>query len=66
MEEIDIWRSAALLLRQHGENADPHACRHMHVMIERGDPKEEAVWKHIMKAIAVLQRRAPGSPDQVH
>jgi hypothetical protein len=38
LEEIDIWRSAALLVRQHGEDADLHACRHMDAMIGRGEP----------------------------
>jgi hypothetical protein len=59
MEEIDIWRSAALLVRQHGEDADLHAARHMDAMIERGDPQGEAVWRRIMRPVTELQTTAP-------
>jgi hypothetical protein len=59
MEEIDIWRTAALLVKKHGEDADLHAAPHMDAMIARGDPAGEAVWRSIMRAIKVLQTTAP-------
>ena len=58
MEEIDIWRSAALLLRQHGKDADLQACHHMNAMIERADFEGVAVWERIREAIKSLQRAA--------
>ena len=60
MEEIDIWRSAALLLKQHGKDAELQAERHMRAMITRGDPEGEAVWKPILQATEKL--RAMNSP----
>jgi hypothetical protein len=56
MEEIDIWRSATLLLKQCGGDADAHSARHVAAVIQRGDAEGEAVWERIMRAIRELQR----------
>jgi len=66
MEEIDIWRSAALLVRQHAADAELQAERHMQAMIERGDPQGVAVWKRILRAIADLRRDMDRDADQLH
>ena len=65
MEEIDIWRSAAELVRNYGEDAVLYAARYMHE-IERGDPKGETVWKHIIRAIEQLQTTAAEQSGSVH
>jgi hypothetical protein len=59
MEKIDIWRTAALLVQQHGEEADLEAACHMDSMIERGDPRGDAAWRDVMRAIEQLQRTSP-------
>ena len=66
MQEIDIWRSAALLVKQYGADADLQAARHMDAMIERGDPAGEAAWKRVRAAIAELRRNTPSAADQIH
>ena len=58
MDEIDIWRSAALIVRQYGEDADFHACLRIDKMIEHGDLQGESVWKRIRAAISWLQGKA--------
>ena len=55
MEEIDVWRSAALLIRQHGGAAEDRATQFMHAMVERGDPEGELVWKCVRAAVQVLR-----------
>ena len=66
MEEIDIWRSAALLIKQHGTDAEAMAARYAATMIARGDLQGEAVWKRVRDAIANLRRKSPLPSDKVH
>lgn len=57
MEEIDIWRSAKLLLDQHGERAPEIAARRISELTMQGDREGAAVWGSILAAIAVLRMR---------
>jgi len=62
MGEIDIWRSAALLLREHGDGAEREAERHMRAVIARTDAEGEAVWRRVLEAIATLRNTQPDAP----
>jgi hypothetical protein len=55
-EEIDIWRSAKLLLDKHGTDAELQAAQQIDAMIARGDSRGESAWKRILSAIKELQR----------
>ena len=46
--DVDIYRSAAVLIRQHGEGAALEAARRADAMLERGDLEGQAVWKRIL------------------
>ena len=59
MGKIDTWRTAALLVQKHGAEADLEAARHMDAMIERGNPRGEAVWRDVMRAIEQLEKTSP-------
>jgi hypothetical protein len=59
--DIDIWRAANLLLKQHGENAEIVAVQRADLMLERGDRDGRLVWLRIRRAIAELQT-APSGP----
>ena len=59
--DIDIWRAATLLMKQHGENAEIVAAQRADLMLERGDPEGRLVWLRIRRAIAELQA-APSGP----
>jgi hypothetical protein len=59
MDEKDIWRTAKLLINQHGDGAATHAA-----MLEQGDMEGQAVWKRILKAIEALTSSDPG--DAIH
>jgi hypothetical protein len=58
--DIDIWRAANLLIRQHGENADIVAAQRADLMLERGDPEGRLVWLRIRRAIVELQSTPTG------
>ncbi len=62
--EIDIWRSANLMVREHGEDAALEAAQRADTMLERGDMDGCAVWKRILKAIEELQREVPNSGER--
>jgi len=60
--DLDIWRSALLLVTQHGDDAVFVACGRIDAMIERGDPAGEGTWKRVLAAVRELRRpnREPG------
>ena len=41
--DIDIWRAANLIMKQHGENAEILAAQRADLMLERGDPEGRVV-----------------------
>jgi hypothetical protein len=49
--EIDIWRTANLLIQQHGNGAQWEAARLGDLAIENGDPEGERVWVEVLKAV---------------
>lgn len=61
MDEKDIWRSAKLLIDQHGADAATHAAIRADQMLRAGDMDGQAVWKCIMRAIEELQTAGPGT-----
>ena len=54
--ELDIYRSAALLIEKHGEDAVLEAAMRADAMLEKGDLDGQRVWKAIITAIEELQR----------
>ncbi len=64
--DIDIWRSAQLLVKRHSKDAPIHAAMKADAMLEAGDLDGLATWKRILKAIEELQRAEPTSGEVVH
>ncbi len=62
VSEIDIYRSAKLLVDQHGEDAGLEAAMRADTMFEKGAMAGAATWRRIVKAVEELQRqeRRPG------
>ena len=56
MDRIDIYRSAALLIQKHGEDAAIVAAVTADARLEKGDLDGLKVWKAIGRAIDELQR----------
>ncbi len=58
--DLDTWRAANLLIRQHGDDAELAAARRAELMLERGDLEGQTVWMRIRRAIVELQALATG------
>ena len=60
ISDLDIWRAANLLIRQHDDDAELAATRRADLMLERGDLEGQTVWKRIRRAIVELQAPPTG------
>ncbi len=49
--DLDIFRSANLLVKQHGENAPIEAAMRADAMLEAGDLDGYGVWRRILRAV---------------
>ncbi len=52
--DLDIYRSANLIVKQHGQDAPIHAAMRADAMLEKGDLDGYAVWKRVAKVAAEL------------
>ncbi len=64
--DLDIYRSANLLVKQHGENTPIEAATRADAMLEAGDLDGYAVWRRILRAVEGLQKTEPESGEAVH
>ncbi|MGF1629168.1 MAG: hypothetical protein ACFCUT_06825 [Kiloniellaceae bacterium] len=55
--DVDIYRAAAVLIRQHGEDAAIEAAGRADAMLEKGDLEGQSVWKRVLAAVKEMQRR---------
>ncbi len=62
VSDLDIYRSAKLLIDQHGEDASLEAAMRADAMLEKGPMAGAATWRRIIMAVDELQRqeRRPG------
>jgi len=66
MEERDIWRTAAFLIREHGEDARLVAARRASELHEQGDEPGTWVWIKIWRAIHTLNGEKPRKGEAVN
>ncbi len=64
--DLDIFRTANLLIQQHGQDAPVHAAMRADELLEAGDLGGYGVWKRIIKAVEELQRVEPRPGGKVH
>ena len=57
--DLDIYRSANLLVEQHGDDAPIEAAMQADAMLEAGDLDGYAVWKRILWAVGELDGTPP-------
>ncbi len=50
----DIYRTAPVLVKRHGEDAPIHAAMRADAMLEKGDLDGYAVWRRILWAVEEL------------
>ncbi len=63
---LDIYRTANVLIKQHGEDAPIEAAMRADAMLEKGDMDGYAVWKRILWAVEELQCAEPAPGARVH
>lgn len=57
---LDIYRTANVLVKQHGQDAPIHAARRADALLEAGDSEGCAVFKRVLQAVEEMQRAGPG------
>ncbi len=57
--DLDIYRTAHVLIREHGEDAALEAAQRADAMLEKGDLDGERVWLRILKATEELLYSRP-------
>ncbi len=64
--DLDIYRSAYVLIREHGKDAAIEAAVRADAMLEKGDLYGLAAWKRIVRAVGEIQRtkQAPSETTQ--
>ena len=66
MEEIDIWRTARVLMIQHGDGAGFAAAQRADALIAKNDYEGVAVWLRVVRAIEELERQKPREGEAVN
>lgn len=66
IQNIDIYRSAAVLIEHHGKDAPIHAAMRADKLLAAGDIEGRAVWIRIGKAVDALLLDLPESSSQCH
>ena len=63
---IDIYRTANELIKQHGKDAPTHAAMRAVELLDAGDMDVQVVWKQILAAIEELLSKVPPEGVKVH
>jgi len=64
--DLNIYRSAQLIVDQHGDEAQIFAAMQADNKLERGDMEGMAAWHRILAAVRVLVRPWPTDQDTLH
>ncbi len=59
MKDLDIYRSAKLLIDRYGDTATAEAMKRAEALAAQGDAAGKVVWLQILEAIEKLQSTAP-------
>ena len=66
ISDLDIWCSANVLVKRHGEDAPIEAAMQVDAMLDKGDLDGYAVWRRILRAVGELGRAEPEPGVRVH
>ncbi len=64
--DIDIYRAANVIIKQHGQDAPIEAAMRADAMLEAGDLDGYSVWRRILHAVEALRRDSPAPGMLVH
>jgi hypothetical protein len=66
LEDIDIWRTAKILIDSHGDDASIEAAMRADRALDDGLPDAVSVWVRVMDAIDDLKRLKPRDGEAVN
>ena len=66
IQSLDIYRSANVLVKRHGEDAPIYAATRADAMLNKGDLDGFSVWKRVLRAVAELQRQKSAEDERLH
>ncbi len=66
VDDLDIYRAANELIKQHGDSAATEAAMRANEFSEQGNMDGRQVWMRIMQAIEELQRERPRDGEAMH
>jgi hypothetical protein len=61
--DLDIYRTANVLIREHGDDAALEAAQQADAMLEKGSLDGQRVWKRVLAAVKEIQRQERGSRE---
>ncbi len=66
ISDLDIYRSANVLVKHHGQDAPIEAAMRADAMLDKGDLGGYAVWKRVLRAVGELKGTTPKPGEVVH
>ena len=64
--DLDIYRTASVLIREHGEYAVLEAAQRAGAMLEKGAIDGQRVWKRVLAAVKDIQHKEPEEGEAVN
>ncbi len=64
--DLDMYRTANVLIRQHGDGAALETAQRADAMLEKGDMEGAAVWKRIVRAVEEIERKEQRAGEVAH
>ncbi len=64
--DLDVYRTAKLLVDNHGAEDPIHAAMNADAMLAKGDLDGRAVWLRVVKAAEELLDKKPRGPERLH
>ncbi len=64
--ERDVYRSASVLIGNHGEAAPGHAAQFADRQLEAGNMEAYRTWRQVLRAIDEVMRPAPWPGERIH
>lgn len=64
--DLDIYRTASVLIREHADEADLVAAQRADTFLEAGDMAGSAIWRRVLTAVKEIQREEPEEGEAVN
>ena len=64
--DLDIYRTASVLVKHYGEDATLEAAQSADAMLEKGSLDGQRVWKRVLAAVREIQRQEPREGEAVN